>query len=224
LENGIKKIFAAAAPAVVAALTEVIQYARLIVPGKSWLDKESRRLNACALKAADRPCTPQDAEKIIHYAFGERWPDFELIDRYVKKMLNQDPKSPLFLYFQYLHGKRSHLLQRPPTEKDLQRLRDIQALAVERNERLLINLLGKEIRQIEEFLSSSFEDDDDDDPEDDEEDDDNRKAADLEKFSEELAEAMDRIFKPHGKSSSRRKKKRAATSQASLFDDSDIPF
>ena len=219
LENGIKKIFAAPTPAVVAALTEVIQYARLIVPGKSWLDKESRRLNACALKAADRPCTPQDAEKIVHYAFGERWPDFELIDRYVKKMLNQDPKSPLFLYFQYLHGKRSHLLQRPPTEKDLQRLRDIQALAVERNERLLLNLLGKEIRQIEEFLSSSFEDDDDDDPDEDDHDDD-RKAINFEK----LDEALDRIFKPRGKSSSRRKKKKAATSQASLFDDSDIPF
>jgi len=134
-------------------------------------------------------------------------------------MLNQDPKSPLFLYFQYLHGTRSHLLQRPPTEKDLQRLRDIQALAVERNERLLINLLGKEIRQIEEFLSSSFEDDDDDDPDEDDHDDD-RKAINFEK----LDEALDRIFKPRGKSSSRRKKKKAATSQASLFDDSDIPF
>jgi len=212
-ENAIKTIFAAPAPAVVAALTEVIQYVRLIVPDKGWLDKEFKRLNACALKAANQPCTHQDAEKIVHYAFNERWPDRALIHRYVKKMLNLDPKSPLFLYFQYLYDKSAHLFQRPPTEKDLQRLRDIQALAVERNERLLINLLGKEIRQVEEFLSSSFEEDDDD-----------REEDDFKEHFEDFADEIERIFEPRGKSSSRRKKKKAATSQASLFDDPDCPF
>jgi len=226
LENAIKTLFAAPTPAGAAALTDVFKYVRLIVPGKWWLDKESKRLNACALKAADQPCTPQDAEKIVRYAFDERWPDPELIHQYVKKMLKLDPKSPLFLYFQYLHGKSSHLFRPPPMEKDLQRLRDIQAIAVERNERLLINLLGKEIRQIEEFLSSSFGDDDDydSDEEDDDGGSDNRKATDFEKLTEELVEEMDRIFDPRGKLSSRRKKKKAATSQASLFDDSECPF
>lgn len=221
LGNAVKTIFAAPTPTGAAALTDVMQYVRLIAPGKGWLDKESKRLNACALKAADQPCTPQDAEKIVRYALDERWPDWELINRYVKKMLTLDPRSPLFLYFQYLHGKKSHLFPHP-TAKDMARLRDIQALAVERNERLLINVLDKEIRRIEGFLSSSLVNDDDDDYDD--SGGGNREATDFGKLTEEFIERMDRILDPLDKSSSRQKKKKGATSQALLFDDTDCPF
>ncbi len=218
LEKSVKTIFATATPAGVAALIDVIKYVRLIVSDKWWMDKESKRLNACALKAAAKPCAPGDAEKIVSYAFDERWPDLGLINRYVKKMLNLDPKSPLFLYYHYLHDKQSHLFPRPTT-KDLKRLRNIQAIAVERNERLLINLLGKEIRQIEEFLSSSRYDD-----EYEHEEDDNDNAINLERFAAEIAEKLERIIELRDKSASRKQKKKAATAQYSLFDDPDSPI
>jgi len=220
LENDLKPILVAPSPSVAAALTDVYKYVQLIAPDKFWLQKEAKRLNAYALKAADQPCTPRDAEKIIHYAFDERWPDRALINCYIKKMLKLDPSSPLFLYFQYLYDRSLQFVQ-PPTEKDLKRLRDIQTMAVERNERLLINLLGKEIRQIEEFLSSPYGDDDDDDLDD---DDDDLKGIDFEKLAAELEEEMDGMLDPRGKLSSRRKNKHAAKSQGSLFDDLDIPF
>jgi hypothetical protein len=222
LENGLKPVFAMPSPLVAAVLTDVFKYVRLIDPGKWWLDKESKRLNEFATKAADQPCTPRDAEKIILYAFDERWPDRALINRYVKKILKLDPNSPIFCYFQYLYDRSRGGVQ-PPTEKDLKRLKDIQSNAVERNERLLINQLGTEIRQIEEFLSSPHRDDDDDD-------DDfgggrgNRKTDELSGLTDELIEDLNKIFGPRGKPSSRRQKKRADTAQTSLFDDSDGPF
>ncbi len=226
LENDVKAIFTAMTPASAAALTDVFRYVKLIDPSKFWLQKEAKRLNACALKAADQPCKPQDAEKIIRYAFDERWPDRALLHRYIKKMLKLDPNSPLFLYFLYLYDRNKGFVN-PPTEKDLKRLKDIQSIAVERNERLLINQLGKEIRQLEEFLSSPYRDDDDDDDDDEEYfggGRGNRKAGEFSGLTDELIEELDRILDPRGKSSSRRKKTRVDTSQASLFDDSEILF
>ncbi|MEI7672351.1 MAG: hypothetical protein WCK00_09590, partial [Deltaproteobacteria bacterium] len=224
LENTVKAIFAAPTPAGAAILTDVFTYVRPIIPNERWLNKESMRLRACAMKAADQPCTPGDAEKIIRCAFDEPLPDWHLIQRYIKKMLKLDPKSPLFLYFQYLRDKDLHRFQRPPAEKDLQRLRDIQAIAVERNERLLINLLSKEIRRIEGFLSSSMDDDYDFDEDDENDSDNGHKTINFHKLAEELIEEMGGVFNPRGKSSSRRKKKNTATSQTSFFDDSDCPF
>jgi hypothetical protein len=163
LQKHINTIFRNPTPAAAAALTDVIKYVNLIALPKPWLDNEFHRLNRYALEAADKPCAPHEAEKIVRYAIEREKGGDKLVQRYVEKILAQDPRHPLFLYFQYMYDRSKHF--RPPTENDRQRLKDILTLAVERNERLLVNALNRELRKIEDSLSmeSPFDDDEFDD-------------------------------------------------------------
>ena len=151
LENAVKTIFAAATPAGAAALTDVFKYVRLIVPGKWWLDKESKRLNACALKAADQPCTPGMRKRSFVTPLMSNGRTRSSSTDTLTRCSNWTQSHPSFSTSSICTAKARIFFSVLPRKKDLERLRDIQAIAVERNERLLINLLGKEIRQIEEF-------------------------------------------------------------------------
>ncbi len=217
LEDAVRPVFATPSPAGISALVDVFQYIKLVAADNWWLNKESRRLTASALKAADQPCSPEDAENIIRYAIRERPRNPGLIYQYAQNILRDDPKSPLFLYFLHLHGKISSGYS-PPTRNDLQRLKDIQEIAVERNQRLLVNMLAQEIRTIEEFLSSPRAD-----TQDNEEDfdnvEDNIKAA-----IERIAKEMEELSGFPGGSSAQRKKKKASASRAALVDEPELPF
>ena len=214
LQKHVKTIFQNPTPAAAAALADVIRYVKLLALPKPWLDNEFHRLNRYALEAADKACTPHEAEKIVRYALEQEGKGIKLGQSYVTKILAQDPRHPLFLYFQYMYDRSNDF--RPPTENDRQRLKDILALAVERNERLLVNALNKELRKIEEFLSmkSPLDDEEFDDEEDEE---DIEEAIDLRKIFEEAVKE----FKPVKNSSSRRKTIRPDIRQRSLFDDLD---
>ena len=210
LQKHINTIFRNPTPAAAATLTDVIKYVNLTVLPKPWLDNEFHRLNRYALEAADNACTPREAEKIVRYAIEQERGGDKLIQRYVEKILSQDPRHPLFLYFRYLYDRNKYF--RPPTENDRQRLKDILALAVERNERLLVNALNKELRKIEDLLSmKSPLDDEFDDDEDVEE------AIDFRKSFEETVKK----FKAVKNSSSRRKRIQPDIRQRSFFDDPD---
>ncbi len=225
LEDAVKPVFVTPSPAGVAALVDVIKYIKLIVRDNWWLNKESGRLNACALKAADQPCSPDDAERIIRYALNEQWTNHKLIYRYAKNILREDPKSPLFLYFLYMHDKISHSYK-PPTHNDLQKLKDIQEIAVERNQRLLVNLLAQEIRRIEELLLSPREGgyDHEDYFDNDKDQDQESIEADIEKLGERLDEEIKRLSGSLGNSSSQRKKNKTSASRAALFEEPELPF
>jgi hypothetical protein len=210
LQKLIKPIFQNPTPADAATLTDVIKYVYRIDPTKPWFDEEFHRLNRYALDAVDKACTPQEAEKIIRYAFEQERDGNKVVQRYIKKMLAQDPRHPLFLYFKYLSDRSNHF--RPPAENDLQILKGILTIAVERNERLLINILNKELRKIDSLLSleSPFDDEDAED--------DSEEPFDFRKLFEETVKRL----KTAKKSSPRRKRVPPDdNSQASLFDDLD---
>ncbi|MDO8721430.1 MAG: hypothetical protein Q7J31_04290 [Syntrophales bacterium] len=204
LQKHIKPIFQNPTPGAAAALTDVIKYVNHVGLPKPWLDDEFHHLNRYALEAVDKPCTPAEAEKIVRYAFEQEREGKILVQRYVKKMLAQDPRQPLFLYFKYL-SDRSNLF-RPPTKNDLQILQDILDIAVERNERLLINIFTKELRKIEEVLSRESRFDDEEDSE---------EATDFGKIFDETVKKFNAVKN----SSSQRKRIRPDMHQASLFDD-----
>lgn len=151
LQTLITPIFQNPTSANAAAYTDVIRYVRRIDPEKSWLNEEFRRLNKYAAEAADNACTPREAEIIIRYAYEQASDGEKLFQKYIKKMLAQDRRHPLFLYYQYLSERSKHF--RPHAKKDLRTLEDILTIAEERNDRLLINILNKEIHIIEEILS-----------------------------------------------------------------------
>ena len=206
LQIHINTIFRNPTPAAAAALTDVIKYVNLIALPKPWLDNEFHRLNRYALEAADNACNPREAEKIVRYAIEQEKGGDKLVQRYVEKILAQDPRHPLFLYFQYMYDRSKHF--RPPTENDRQRLKDILALAVERKERLLVNALNKELRKIEDSPSMKSPFDDEEDIE---------GTIDFRKIFEETVKE----FKAVKNSSSRRKRLQPDIRQTSLFDDLD---
>jgi len=212
LQKQINTIFRNPTPAAAAALTEVIRYVNLIALPKPWLDNEFHRLNRYALKAADNACTPLEAEKIVRYAIEQEKRGDKLVQRYVEKILAQDPRHPLFLYFQYMYDRSKHF--RPPTENDRQRLKDILSLAVERNERLLVNTINRELRKIEDSLSMKLPFDDE---EFDDEEEDSEEAIDFRNIFEETVKKL----KDVKNSSSRRKRIQSDMQQTSFFDDLD---
>ncbi len=215
LQKHINTIFRNPTPAAAAALTEVIKYVNLIALPKPWLDNEFHRLNRYALEAADKACTPNEAEKIVRYAIEQEEGGDKLIQRYVEKILAQDPRHPLFLYFQYMYDRSKHF--RPPTENDWQRLKDILTLAVERNERLLVNALNRELRKIEDSQSIKSPLDDEEFDDEDDEEEDIEETIDFRKIFEETVKE----FKAVKNSSSRRKRIKPDIRQRSLFDDLD---
>jgi hypothetical protein len=217
LEKQVKEVFENPAPAVAAAFTDILQYVNRIDLPKFWISREFNRLNQYAMDAAVKVCIPLEAEKIVRYAFTQGSPGKRLADRYIRIILDQDPRNPLFLHFQYLNETADP--SRPPTTFDLQQLKDILAISVERNERILINLLNKHIRLVEDYLSLSNLDYDWDD------DDDGNDLDGVENGKVELRDVIEEIAKklnPGQRSSSRKKKGKADIKQPSLFDDT--PF
>ena len=73
--------------------------------------------------------------------------------RVYRQILSQDPRNALFLYFQYMH--QTDRGQQISTIFALKKLREILALAEERNEHLLYQPSDEEIRNIEQ--GQSFE-------------------------------------------------------------------
>jgi hypothetical protein len=136
---------------------------------------------------------------------------------YIRRILEKDSRNPLFLYFEYLTEKMDEC--HSPTDSDLQRVKDILTIAVERNDRLLINDLNKAINSIQDFLSLAIENDWDaaDDDGDDWDGDMNEKS-ELGRIYEEIK----KILKPGSGSSSQKKKARNILNQPSFFDD--CPF
>jgi tetratricopeptide (TPR) repeat protein len=221
LDKAAQKAVANLSPAGVAAMAEVAGYIRLLGPPALWFQRERELLNRRALKAAEQPCLAGDAEKIIRYAFDQTRVDHDLISRYVNNILRRDPKSPLFLYFRYLNEFDPYSFEFKKQEY-LKSLKEIHDLAVERNERLLVNLLDRDIRKIETELSSpggsdygnkyDFDDEAKVDDKDFDQD-------DFKRLANDFIEEMNKFSGSGGKSSSPRKKKGAGNAQPSLFDD-----
>ena len=206
LEKRVMDVFKNPVPAVAAAFTDILQYVNLIDLPKFWIRKEFDRLNKYAMDAAVKVCTPPEAEKIVRYASRQGHSGKKLAGRYIHIILDQDPRNPLFLYFKYMNETADNF--RPPTASDLRQLKDILVIAVKRNERILINMLNKIIRSIEDYLSMDADDGNDWDGVENEK-------AELKSIIEEVMKK----FKPEQRSSSREKKAKVNLQQASLFDD-----
>jgi tetratricopeptide (TPR) repeat protein len=223
LEKDARKVVSNFSPTGVVAAIEVIRYIKLIAPQTVWLARERERIEKRALKVADQPCTEEEAGRIVADALEQSWKNHDLIERYVKIGLNRDPKSPLFLYFQFLDEQSSNYLH-SPTAKDVKKLEEIKVIALKRNDRLLVNTLDRDIRRIEMAISSfdmgAYADEYDYD---DEEDDDD-SPLDFQKLAREFIEEMETHIGSRGKPSRSRKNKRVHDVQASLFDDPEIPF
>jgi hypothetical protein len=167
----------------------------------------------------------------------EDWRNRELIKKLVENMLGVDPRSPWFLYYRFVNEKYAGHFRLPNTN-DVQELENIKGIALERNDRLLVNALDREIRKIEMKMSSpgggayddgdDFDDGDDDDfidDDDDDDDDDDPADIDFEQIARELIDEMARRAGPRGKQPSpRRNKKRTGDAQRTLFDDPENPF
>jgi hypothetical protein len=217
LETRVIEVFNKPDPGVAASCIDILQYITLIDRPNFWIRKELNRLNEYVMDASVKACPLPEAEKIVRYALTHGTYGKRIAGKYIRRILEKDSRNPLFLYFEYLTEKMDEC--HSPTDSDLQRVKDILTIAVERNDRLLINDLNKAINSIQDFLSLAIENDWDaaDDDGDDWDGDMN------EKFEiGRLYEEIKKILKPGSGSSSQKKKARNILNQPSFFDD--CPF
>jgi hypothetical protein len=209
LEKKVREFFKKPAPAFAADFYETLDYASRTDRHKPWLAKELDLLRKYATTAAKQACSPGVAERIVHYAFTQGFWETKLARAYIANILSQDPRNALFLYFQYMH--ETDRGQQISTIFALKKLREILALAEERNEHLLINLLMKEIRNIEQ--GQSFEEREDRQGD--------KSPADPRKIINQFLQGLHekRKFMQAQKKRKPRKKANVTEKQPSLFDE-----
>ncbi|OPY61040.1 MAG: hypothetical protein A4E57_04295 [Syntrophorhabdaceae bacterium PtaU1.Bin034] len=213
LKKRVKAAFQHPEPAEAAAFTEILSYVDIIPLAKPWISAEFDRLNQYAGEAAAKECTPLEAEKIVRYALGQKGAGKAFGPKYIRKVLDEDPRNPLFLYFRYLYNTSGGTMS--PTTDNLQKLKEILSIATERNERLLMETLHREIREVEADLSSPsgyYDYDADDDEWGDDIDDE-----EFERFVGEAEEFL--AGGPSRKPDGRHRKKAGNVGQEPLFND-----
>lgn len=131
----------------------VVAYVKPLTAQTSWIEEEGERIRKRASKVADQPCTQDDARRIIEDLLEKEWPYHDLIKRLTRNVLAGDPQSPWFLYYRFLNENVTGPFSRQRRHHAAE-LEKIRAVAVARNERLLINTLDREIRQIGKEMSS----------------------------------------------------------------------
>ena len=226
LEKEVKAIFRNPLPGLAATFADIITYVELIALSKPWLYRELDLLNAYATKAADKACTVAEAERIVRYALDQEMKGEKLGRLYIRKVLKKDPRNPLFLYFEHIYKYDMQSPFRSPPRDKLQKLKDILAIAVERNERLLVDILNKRMREVETYVLNPPHDDWEDEEEEDERVWDYEAAGESDEDwddpfinSEEILKNLAKLQNPFKKLAPRPKK--TNPKQLSLFDDLD---
>lgn len=152
LEKDVKALFRNPWPNMAATFADIITHVDLTRLPKPWIYREFDPLNTYATKAAGKACTAAAAEKIVVYAMEQGFRGENLALLYIRKILKEDPRNPLFLYFDYTYKYDIQGAFRHPSRDELRSLKEILAIAVERNERLLVDVLNKKIRETEAYL------------------------------------------------------------------------
>jgi hypothetical protein len=216
LKKLIGRFFENPEPTAAAVFCEILSYVNHIALPKPWIRQEFDLLSKYATRAATKLTTPLEAEKIVRFALERPGAGLNLARRYIRKALEQDPRHPTFLYYEYLCETDDGTASARPIRDHIRRLKDILVIAVERNERLLVDTLNKTIRMVQAELSSPLGDfdyeEDDDDPEADFIDDD-----DDDEF-ERLIEEAERVLDPFKKPRRQNKTGSPGKGQESLFD------
>lgn len=119
--------------------------------GFAWLKSEKKRVVQYAFDAADKPCSRDDAIRIISFALSDKTIK-KLGDVYIKKMLQKDKDDPQFHYLKYQAQTMNGF--RLPDKQDIDELKRILHLAEKRNDVELAQDLKKKIKALEELLEA----------------------------------------------------------------------
>ena len=206
-------------PSKAAVLTSIILYIEQIDSSKDrWFRDEANRVTKYALEAAKKKCRPEDARKIVDYAFTRGGEGEKLRRKYIHKMLQNDSEDPFFLYLKYQDESDKGI--RPSSARDLERLKIILKLAQDRNDRLLIDVLNKEINAIEKSLGFLGDLDYNDYDDDELPDLDDTSCEFINLFEKVLEEEADEIVNPFKRKPCKRKngEQKQSPVQKTLFD------
>jgi len=129
-----------------------------------WVEEELARVNRFARKAAGEDFSRDQARIIVEYALSPRNGNKNLAWTYIKKVLEQDPDDPFFLFLRYQMKGYYWFIQRNTTPmKDLER---ILALAEKQRDQQLMVKIRKAMDELQEMLAPDeppddfFEDED----------------------------------------------------------------